>query len=83
MRLSDFKVLTFDCYGTLIDWESGMVEALKSLTERVASAPTRNADPGGTCAPRIGPAGPDAGSALQGPARHRVQAASRTMGRPR
>ncbi|MEC7050373.1 MAG: haloacid dehalogenase, partial [Pseudomonadota bacterium] len=24
MNLSDFKVLTFDCYGTLIDWESGM-----------------------------------------------------------
>ena len=28
MRLSDFKALTFNCYGTLIDWESGMVEAL-------------------------------------------------------
>ena len=28
MLLTDFKVLTFDCYGTLIDWESGMVEAL-------------------------------------------------------
>ena len=22
MRLIDFKVLTFDCYGTLIDWEA-------------------------------------------------------------
>ena len=31
-RLTDFKVLTFDCYGTLIDWESGMLEALKPLT---------------------------------------------------
>ncbi len=28
MRLSDFSVLTFDCYGTLIDWESGIGEAL-------------------------------------------------------
>ena len=28
MRLSDFDVLSFDCYGTLIDWESGMVAAL-------------------------------------------------------
>jgi 2-haloalkanoic acid dehalogenase type II len=28
MRLSDFSVLTFDCYGTLIDWESGIVAAL-------------------------------------------------------
>ncbi len=36
MRLSDFKVLTFDCYGTLIDWESGMIAALKPLTDRVA-----------------------------------------------
>ena len=29
-KLTDFKALTFDCYGTLIDWESGMVEALKA-----------------------------------------------------
>lgn len=29
MFLTDFDALTFDCYGTLIDWESGMVEALK------------------------------------------------------
>jgi 2-haloacid dehalogenase len=28
MRLSDFTVLSFDCYGTLIDWESGIVNAL-------------------------------------------------------
>ena len=33
--LGDFRVLTFDCYGTLIDWESGMVEGLKPLTARV------------------------------------------------
>ena len=43
MRLSDFKVLTFDCYGTLIDWESGMVAALKPLTSKVSPAPSRNA----------------------------------------
>ena len=35
MKLSDFKILTFDVYGTLIDWESGMVAALKPLTDRV------------------------------------------------
>ena len=35
MRLSDFKVLTFDCYGTLIDWESGMIEALRPLTAKL------------------------------------------------
>lgn len=43
MRLTDFKVLTFDCYGTLIDWESGMVEALKPLTSRAAAPLSRNA----------------------------------------
>lgn len=42
MRLTDFKVLTFDCYGTLIDWESGMVEALRPLTRRVGRSLTRN-----------------------------------------
>jgi 2-haloacid dehalogenase len=31
MRLDDFEVLLFDCYGTLIDWETGMVEALAPL----------------------------------------------------
>ena len=34
MRLSDFAALTFDCYGTLIDWESGMFAALAPLIER-------------------------------------------------
>jgi 2-haloacid dehalogenase len=31
MRLRDFKVLTFDCYGTLIDWEAGLYAALQPL----------------------------------------------------
>ena len=31
MRLQDFKALTFDCYGTLIDWESGIFSALRPL----------------------------------------------------
>ena len=42
MKLTDFKALTFDCYGTLIDWESGMVEALKPLTSRVTRKHSRN-----------------------------------------
>ncbi|HZP21332.1 MAG TPA: haloacid dehalogenase type II [Bauldia sp.] len=42
MRLTDFKVLTFDCYGTLIDWETGMVEALKPLTSRLKAPLSRN-----------------------------------------
>ena len=28
MKLTDFKALAFDCYGTLIDWETGMIEGL-------------------------------------------------------
>ena len=43
MKLSDFKVLPFDCYGTLIDWESGMIAALTPLTERLRPALSRNA----------------------------------------
>src|SRR5579872_1008516 len=34
VKLTSFRVLTFDCYGTLIDWESGMIEALKPLTSK-------------------------------------------------
>ena len=34
MRLSDFSTLTFDCYGTLIDWESGIFQALAPWLER-------------------------------------------------
>ena len=30
-RLTDYQVLTFDCYGTLIDWESGIWLALQPL----------------------------------------------------
>ncbi|MEM8790621.1 MAG: haloacid dehalogenase type II [Pseudomonadota bacterium] len=35
MQLSEFKALTFDVYGTLIDWESGMIAGLAPLTSRV------------------------------------------------
>jgi hypothetical protein len=43
MRLTAFKALTFDCYGTLVDWESGIIEALKPLTDRVDATLGRNA----------------------------------------
>lgn len=43
MQLSDFKVLSFDCYGTLIDWESGIIEALTPLTNALGGRLTRNA----------------------------------------
>ena len=42
MKLSDYKALTFDVYGTLIDWESGMVTGLKPLTDRVSRNLTRD-----------------------------------------
>ncbi len=42
MKLSDFKALTFDVYGTLIDWESGMVAGLKPLTDRVSQNLSRD-----------------------------------------
>lgn len=31
LRFDDFDVLTFDCYGTLIDWEAGIWEALRPV----------------------------------------------------
>lgn len=42
MRLSDYKALTFDVYGTLIDWESGMIAALKPLTDQLGDRLTRD-----------------------------------------
>lgn len=42
MKLSDFKALTFDVYGTLIDWETGMVTALKPLTDKVSRSLSRD-----------------------------------------
>lgn len=35
MRIEEFRILTFDCYGTLIDWESGIVAGLRPLTDRL------------------------------------------------
>jgi len=43
MRLRDFKLLTFDCYGTLIDWETGMIDALRPLVARLRAPPSRDA----------------------------------------
>lgn len=36
--LSDFSTLTFDCYGTLIDWEQGMLAGLEPLTSRLTDS---------------------------------------------
>jgi cation diffusion facilitator CzcD-associated flavoprotein CzcO len=42
MQLTDFKVLTFDCYGTLIDWESGMTDAYRGLVARSSKSLARD-----------------------------------------
>jgi 2-haloacid dehalogenase/putative hydrolase of the HAD superfamily len=42
MKLSDFKVISFDVYGTLIDWESGIINALKPMTDCVSANLPRN-----------------------------------------
>jgi 2-haloacid dehalogenase len=33
LDFSRFKFITFDCYGTLIDWETGILSALRPLLE--------------------------------------------------
>ena len=42
MKLTDYKALTFDVYGTLIDWESGMVAGLEPLTAQVSRELSRD-----------------------------------------
>jgi 2-haloacid dehalogenase len=42
MRLGDFTVLSFDCYGTLIDWESGIWVALQPLLGKTAGGLARD-----------------------------------------
>ncbi|MFQ5959704.1 MAG: haloacid dehalogenase, partial [Alphaproteobacteria bacterium] len=34
MRLTGFTTLTFDCYGTLIDWETGILAVLRPWAVR-------------------------------------------------
>ena len=41
MKHTDFKALTFDCYGTLIDWETGILTAFAPLAARAKSKPSR------------------------------------------
>jgi 2-haloacid dehalogenase len=42
MCLTDFKALSFDCYGTLIDWETGMMQALGGLVGKSKRTLTRD-----------------------------------------
>jgi len=41
-QLSDFRVLSFDCYGTLIDWERGIADALRELMHRAGLSGLKN-----------------------------------------
>ncbi len=43
MRLTDFNTLTFDCYGTLIDWEGGIHAALQPMLAKVGTPLSRDA----------------------------------------
>lgn len=36
-----FEIVTFDCYGTLIDWESGIAEAFREAAPAGAVLPSR------------------------------------------
>ena len=36
MKLADFQALSFDCYGTLIDWEAGLAAVLGPVGPRRA-----------------------------------------------
>jgi 2-haloacid dehalogenase len=40
---TEFDALTFDCYGTLIDWEAGVARALAPWLERVRQRPSHDA----------------------------------------
>ena len=31
MAMDSVRLITFDCYGTLIDWETGMLKAMRPL----------------------------------------------------
>lgn len=37
----EIKAVSFDCYGTLIDWESGIADALSAWAKRYGASPGR------------------------------------------
>jgi len=40
MKFDNFRVLTFDCYGTLIDWETGILNVLRPWATRTGISPS-------------------------------------------
>lgn len=43
MKLTDFEALSFDCYGTLINWEHGLREGLRKVAELRSPSPNVDA----------------------------------------
>jgi 2-haloacid dehalogenase len=43
VKLGDFRALTFDCYGTLIDWESGILAGLRPLADKAGGGKSDDA----------------------------------------
>lgn len=60
-RVTDFEVLTFDCYGTLIDWERGILAAIRPWMARHGITADDNAtlELFGTCESAAEAAAPD------------------------
>jgi len=42
MRLTEFSALSFDCYGTLIDWETGLLAAFEPWRKRIGISVTND-----------------------------------------
>ena len=38
-KLKQMDVITFDCYGTLIDWESGIRDSFRKIMQRTGASP--------------------------------------------
>ncbi|KAI0384262.1 haloacid dehalogenase [Hypomontagnella monticulosa] len=43
--LTNFKALSFDCYGTLIDWQTGLLNTVRMLTSQLPADHPLNTDP--------------------------------------
>src|SRR5215467_3557220 len=39
MGFDSIRLITFDCYGTLVDWENGMLAAMRPLFSRDGQRP--------------------------------------------
>ncbi len=69
------EALTFDCYGTLIDWESGILHALDVLLDPAASKPDQD-----TLLEQFGRFEPEAESGPFRPYREVLQDVARMFG---